>query len=257
MMGALPAVDSGGLVGGPWATSARSSASSCGVLALKNGSISTPPMRTGANGTGIVPCRSVQCSTLRTPCASCASRSSASATGQRPITGCSSPCDWASGMARSRPPAAVQQAGDEVRGEERRVAGGGCDPARRGRVGGRPAHAGEDAGERADEAFNRVGDDGQAELGEAGRIAVGVDGDAADLGPQAIEDVLQHGLAGEVEQALVAAAHAPRLPAGEDDARDVGLPAHRRILPFGYSRSNACARGDARSPKHMRRPVRL
>ena len=39
------------------------------------------------------------------PCArrpaSCSSRSSASATGHRPITGCSSPCDWASAMASS------------------------------------------------------------------------------------------------------------------------------------------------------------
>src|SRR5262245_19352132 len=84
------------------ASSSRRLASSSGVLALKNGSRSTPPIRTSGNGTGTVPWRSVQASTLRTPTASCASRSSASATGHRPITGCSSPDDWASAMAPGR-----------------------------------------------------------------------------------------------------------------------------------------------------------
>ncbi len=205
-------------------------------------------MRTGANGTGIVPCRSVQCSTLRTPLRELRLEVVGERDGPQPDHRVQLAVRLGERNGSLALGGGGQQTGDEVRGKERRVAGRGCDPARRGRVGGRPAHAGEDAGERADEAFNRVGDDGQAELGEAGRIAVGVDGDPPDLGPQAIEDVLQHGLAGEVEQALVAAAHAPRLPAGQDDARDVGLPAHRRILPFG-TRSNACARGDARSLK--------
>src|SRR5262245_14030757 len=65
----------------------RSWSSSCGVLALKKGSMSMPHTCAGGNGTGTVPCRSVQSRTLRTPDESCASRSSASATGHSPITG--------------------------------------------------------------------------------------------------------------------------------------------------------------------------
>src|SRR5215831_16031285 len=81
----------------------RSWSSSSGVLALKKGSMSRPHTRMGGNGTAMVPCRSVQVSTLRTPARSCSSRSSASATGHRPMTGWSSPCDCASAMAPGRP----------------------------------------------------------------------------------------------------------------------------------------------------------
>ena len=73
-------------------------------------------------GTATVPCRSVQCRTLRTPPRSCSSRSSASATGHRPITGCSSPSDaparWRPG--RSRSPASSRC--DQIGRQQRRVA---------------------------------------------------------------------------------------------------------------------------------------
>src|SRR5262245_34487606 len=80
------------------AISARKASSSAGVLALKNGSISTPARRAGAKSTATVPWRPVQSRTLRTPPASAASRSAASATGHRPITGCSSPLERASAI---------------------------------------------------------------------------------------------------------------------------------------------------------------
>ena len=204
-----------------FASMARSWSSSCGVLALKKGSMSRPQTRAGGNGTGTVPCRSVQCSTLRTPPRSCSSRSSASATGHRPMTGCSSPCDWASAMAPGGSSTAGMQPRHQIGRQQRRVAGRRHDPARVGRIGRRPAHAGQHAGERADEAVDRVGHDRQPEGRKARGIAVGIDDHGADLGPQPADDVGQHGPAGELEQPLVAAAHAARLAAGEHHARHV------------------------------------
>ena len=82
LAGLLPTddADDGRVAGGAciWSPSpslrasiARSWSSSCGVLALKNGSISRPQTRAGRNGTATVPWRSVQCRTLRTPVPSC------------------------------------------------------------------------------------------------------------------------------------------------------------------------------------------
>src|SRR5262245_7558766 len=56
-----------------------------------------------AKSTPTVPCRSVHASTLRTPWRSCSSRSAASATGHRPITGCRVPLERASAILRPPP----------------------------------------------------------------------------------------------------------------------------------------------------------
>ena len=214
---------------------ARSWSSSCGVLALKKGSMSMPHTRAGGNGTGTVPCRSVQCSTLRTPACSCASRSSASATGHRPMTGCSSPCDWASAMAPGRSSTAAMSCATRSRRQQGRVAGGRHDPAGGGCMGRRPAHARQHAGQRADEAANRVRYHRQTEGRKALRIAVGVDHHGADLGAEPADDVAQHGPAGQLQEPLVAAAHAPRLAAGQQHAGDVATSAHLKT-------SKACRR---------------
>ena len=86
----------------------------------------------------------------------------------------------------------------------------------------RPVEAGEDAGERAGEIRHRVGDHRQAGVGEARGIAVGVDDQARALRRHAREHALEDGLAADADAQLVAAAHAAREPAGEDEAeRDV------------------------------------
>ena len=71
------------------------------------------------------------------------------------------------------------EAGDEVEGEEGGVGGGGDDGV--GPLPRRPVHAGEDAGERAGVAGDAVGQDRQAEGGEAGGVAVGVEREEVDL----------------------------------------------------------------------------
>ena len=87
---------------------------------------------------------------------------------------------------------------------------------------GRPVEGGEDAGERPRKARHVVGNHGQPEIGEARRIAVGVDDQPVALRRQAFDDALEDGSAGEPPQRLVAAAHAPRQPAGEEHAEGGG-----------------------------------
>ena len=88
-----------------------------------------------------------------------------------------------------------------------------------GTVHGSPFQAGQHAGERAREVRDRVGEHGQAEGGEAGRVAVGVEHQSADLRPRALDDVAQDRPPAQRAQALVAAAHAPRQAAGQQQAR--------------------------------------
>ena len=87
----------------------------------------------------------------------------------------------------------------------------------------RPHEPRQHAGQWTGKAFDRVGGDRQSERREARRIAVGIENECADLGPESLDDVLDHGPAGKEPHALVAAAHAAREPSGEENARDVGL----------------------------------
>ena len=61
---------------------------------------------------------------------------------------------------------------------------------------------------------------GRLEVGEAGRVAVGVEHQCVDLRRGALDDVPQDRPAAERAQAFVAAAHAPRQAAGEQKAGD-------------------------------------
>jgi hypothetical protein len=64
-------------------------------------------------------------------------------------------------------------------------------------------------GERAGMPLDRVGDDWQAIAREARRIVIGDDDDAVHLRAQARDDVADHGFAGKLDEALLAA-HAQR-----------------------------------------------
>ena len=87
----------------------------------------------------------------------------------------------------------------------------------------RPVEPGEHPGQGPGEARHRVGHYRQSVRGETLGIAVGVDGHRADLRAKAGDDALEEGAAVELDQALVAAAHAPGEAAGEDEAGDGGV----------------------------------
>ena len=114
--------------------------------------------------------------------------------------------------------AGIQEPRGEVGREKGGVARHADDEAGPGRRSLSPAQAGEHAGERPGEALDRVGDHRQAELGEARRVAVGVEHHRADLRLKPLQHMGEHRPAGQGPQRLVAAAHAGGAPAGKDDA---------------------------------------
>jgi hypothetical protein len=124
------------------------------------------------------------------------------------------------------------QALDEVRGQEGRVAGRG-DHERVARAHQRGMQAGERTGEAAD-----VVAEHRMTEGLPGReVLVGVDDQLVDLGGEAGERVRRHRLPGELDQALVHAAHAAALAAGEQHPGDAavggaggGGVAHRAVV---------------------------
>ncbi len=107
--------------------------------------------------------------------------------------------------------------------QERAVAGHADDPREVRPVGRGPVEAGENAGERAGEIRHAVRHHGQANAGEAGRIAVGVENDARARRAQQRQHAVENGDAADRHQRLVAAAHAARQAAGEDEAEGRGM----------------------------------
>src|SRR3990170_1924484 len=99
--------------------------------------------------------------------------------------------------------------------------------------------SGMQAGERAGEAADRVGYHAVAVFFVGRQVLVGVDEDLVDLRGEAREHPFDHRLAAQRLQALVDAAHAAALAAGEDDAGDAhagprkwdgGAPSSRRNM---------------------------
>src|ERR1051326_7781123 len=78
---------------------------------------------------------------------------------------------------------------NQIEWEKRRVGGSGHDGFRHRSLEPRPYQAGENASQRADEAFDRVGDNRQAEIGEALGVAIGVEDEPVHLWLKAIDDV--------------------------------------------------------------------
>ena len=107
---------------------------------------------------------------------------------------------------------------DEVGGEEGRVAGRGHHE----RVAG--AHERRvQAGERAGEAADVVAEHRMTEGLPRRRVLVGVDDQLVDLGGEARQRVCRHRPPGEFDQALVHAAHAAALAAGEQHPGDAAV----------------------------------
>src|SRR5580704_19206105 len=109
-----------------------------------------------------------------------------------------------------------------------------------GRIRSRPIETCKDAGEGTGEIRHAVGDHGQAGIGKARGVAVGIDDDAAALRHQAREHTLQNAGAADLDARLVAAAHAPRQAAGEHETESRGcgharfnsLVMHRGLAPM-------------------------
>ena len=95
------------------------------------------------------------------------------------------------------------------------------------------------ARERPGEAADGVGHHAMAVLFVGRHVLIGVDDDLGDLGRETREHPFDHRLAAQRLQALVDAAHAGALAAGEDDAGDAhdgprkwdgGAPSSRRNM---------------------------
>ena len=90
-------------------------------------------------------------------------------------------------------------------------------------VPGRPAHPGQNTGQRSHMPIDCIGHVRQAECREPGRITVDIDHQGADLRRQPGDDVCDHRLATDLQQPLVATTgpvgeHPPRLSAGQQHA---------------------------------------
>jgi hypothetical protein len=110
------------------------------------------------------------------------------------------------------------QPNNQVGGQKRDITGNGDDVANIRRMQQGPAHAGEDACQRPrvtgyDVLYHR-----QPQRHETPRITVGIEDQPADLWPQPTDNAAEHGFTTNVEQPLVATAHAARQPAGKNDA---------------------------------------
>ena len=87
-----------------------------------------------------------------------------------------------------------------------------------------------DPGEWSRLAFEAIFDHRQVKRRKPRHIAIGIDDEVRDLRPQTIDDVREHRLASERQQAFVAAAHAARSAAGEQNADDIFRQVHARNL---------------------------
>ena len=85
---------------------------------------------------------------------------------------------------------------------------------------GRPVEPGENSRKRPGEIRHGVSHHGKTGIGEARGIAIGIEDDGPALRLEAREHALEDGLAADMDARLVAAAHAPRQPAGEHEAEN-------------------------------------
>jgi len=110
------------------------------------------------------------------------------------------------------------QAGDQIVRQERTVTRHAGDPFALRQMQRRPIEAGENAGERTSKIGHAVSDYRQLGIGKARRVAVGVDQEIGALRLKASEHAFKDGDPANRDSRLVAAAHATRQTAGEDEA---------------------------------------
>jgi hypothetical protein len=86
-----------------------------------------------------------------------------------------------------------------------------------------------DSGERSRLTFEAIFDHRQVKGRKPCHISIGIDDEVRDLRPETIDDVSQHWLAAERQEAFVATAHAARSAAGEKNADDIFRQVHAHL----------------------------
>ena len=114
--------------------------------------------------------------------------------------------------------ARAMQARDQIARQERAIRRRAQNPRNIRPVGRGPVEGGENTGQRSRKILHRVGDDGQTETCEPRRIAIGIENEPVALRLQPRDHPLKDGPAADLPHRLVAAAHPPRQPAGEQHA---------------------------------------
>ena len=115
--------------------------------------------------------------------------------------------------------ARVMQSRDQIARQERTIRRHAQNPGYLGPVGRGPVKGSENARQRSGMVRHGVGDDGQGEVSEPCRIAIGAKNKSVALRRQPRDRARQDGVAADWAHRLVAAAHPPRQPAGEQHAR--------------------------------------
>ncbi len=179
------------------------------MLTLKNGSKGS-----AGHSTATAPRRAVQRSTRRSPSAE--QPAQFVARGDRPQPDHRMPPPAGGGIGGARRLRRLAEADGEVGRQERAVGRNGEEVSSAEERRRHMVEPGEDAGKRPRRVGQAVRHHRHAEP-EAFRRAVGVEQQRAHLRPDPPHDAREDGLAAERAQRLVAAAHAPRQAAGEDE----------------------------------------
>lgn len=125
--------------------------------------------------------------------------------------------------------ACAMQAHDQVRWQERTVAWRAHDPFNLRRMIGRPIESGQDARKGARKIRDAVGHDTQTCVSEAARIAIRVEDHLTALRNESGDDAFQNGFFTDTNAPFVAAGHAARAAAGEDETES-GWDVHARFV---------------------------
>src|SRR5580700_6034943 len=136
--------------------------------------------------------------------------------------------------------------------QERAVAGHAYHPGDVWRAPSRPIEAGENAGERARITWHAVGDDREPGVGEARKIAIGIEDQLPALRTEPGDDAVENGRAADGDAGLVGKAHAACASAGEHEAEGWGNSHGGSLAGAINRRRRARARSAPRSASHDR-----
>ena len=127
----------------------------------------------------------------------------------------------------------------QIARQERAIGRGAQDELYLGPVRRSPVERRQNAGERSGKIGDAVGNDRQAERRKARGIAIGVEDEAVALRLQPRDHAIEDGAAGDRAHRLVAAAHPPRQPAGEQHAGNFRVSRQSSLSPLRLCRADS------------------